>query len=90
MNASIYKSAVNSKINRYGADTIRYIKQKTDKIGTVEWVQIPGTSEGNWETTSEGVYPVDLIDVKKDLLMYMDKDVESLFLATGVNDQYTR
>ena len=90
MNASIYKSAVNSKINRYGADTIRYIKQKTDKIGTVEWVQIPGTSEGNWEITSEGVYPVDLIDVKKDLLMYMDKDVESLFLATGVNDQYTR
>lgn len=53
---------------------------------------MPTDSEGhgNWEIDSEGIYPVDLIDVKKDLLMYMDKDVENLFLATGVDDQYTR
>lgn len=36
MNDYIYKSAINSTINRYGANTIRYIKQKTDKIGQVK------------------------------------------------------
>jgi len=36
------------------------------------------------------IYQKNLIDIKKDLLMYMDKDVEELFLATGLDDKYTR
>lgn len=77
MNDTIYDIAKNSTINKYGNAIVKYIKQKTDLI----------TSEGN----SEGaIYDVDLIDIKKDLLMYMDKDVEELFLATGLADEYTR
>ena len=77
MNDTIYDIANNSTINKYGNAIVKYIKQKTDFI----------TSEGNSEGT---IYDVDLIDIKKDLLMYMDKDVEELFLATGQDDRYTR
>ena len=77
MNDSIYDIAKDSTINKYGSDIIRYIKQKTDLI----------ISEGDSGGTT---YNIDLIDVKKDLLMYMDKDVEELFLATGQDDKYTR
>ena len=79
MNDTIYSIANNSYINKYNDEKkVRYITNKTNTL------RVKG------DTTSEGIYFKDLVDIKNDLLMYMDKDVESLFLATDVNDYYTR
>ena len=78
MNNSIYNLSKNSHLNSYGSTpTVKYSSLKTNSIKE--------------RSDSEGViYNMNLIDLKPDLLMYMDKDVEGYFLATGLNDKYTR
>jgi len=82
MNKEIYNISKKSMISRYNdPEPIPYIAQKTMTIT---------------KTDSDGTVKVleptqkQLIDIKNDLLMYMDKDVESLFWATGTNDKYIR
>ena len=78
MNNSIYNLSKNSHLNSYvSTPTVKYSSLKTNSIKE--------------RSDSEGViYNMNLIDLKPDLLMYMDKDVEGYFLATGLNDKYTR
>ena len=93
MNDNIYDIAKNSFINRVSSDPIRYIKSKTNFIAK----DITVNDEGKvidfvpWDSENPGpTYFLNLIDTCPDLLMYMDKDVEGLFLATGLDDKYTR
>ena len=79
MNDNIYKLVNNSHISRYGAQEYeRYIKSKTNVVNSEggEWLDFDYKN---------------LKDVAQDLLMYVDKDVEALFLATEKSEyEYTR
>lgn len=76
MNDTIYKIENQSYVSSaYEKDKVNYVKGKTNIIG--------------WDGENKK-YQRNLIDVKSDLLTYVDKDVESLFLATGLDDKYTR
>ena len=81
MNTAIYKSAKNTVINGQ-----RYKPLKRLNVYTSKYVDSEGMQPDKlyFDTTKN------LIDVYPDLLMYMDKDVEEMFLATGLDDKYTR
>lgn len=84
MNDTIYQIATNSFVTSI-AETPprRYVRIKSNDIYEV----LSLTSEG----TRKGELQKNLIDIKDDLLMYVDKDVESLFLSTSHDDNdYTR
>ena len=79
MNDNIYKLVNNSHISKYGAQEYeRYVKSKTNVVNSEggEWLDFDYKN---------------LKDVAQDLLMYVDKDVEALFLATEKSEyEYTR
>ena len=80
MNRGIYQVASDSIIN----DT-RYSNIKRNDVYKLKLTNSGVVKDSLYFNNTRN-----LIDNKPDLLMYMDKDVEELFLSTGLNDKYTR